>query len=464
MSLVNSEFNKDKDNQMLWSSREKREQYGEIFTPYSLIERMFGMLTKEDFTNPHATWLDPGAGTGFFSVYLFWKLDAGLADIIPCKEERHIHIITKMIYMVELQEENVSVLTSLFGSGANIFCEDYLSTVPFTKIEFDYVIGNPPYNRNGIKKVPTNTVKNKKQDGATLWFDFIKKSVSLLKGDGKLLMIVPSLWMKPDKAGAYDFITQHRIMKIVCMNNTETNRVFGGAAQTPTCLLLMQRSPARESCGLYDADRDEYIAYTLRPKYPIPVFGACIVNRFVDAVKTYGSMPVKKTNMPGKNVNLSETKRDKFIYANIRTARLVGLKPALHINYSDTPLAFSGKTKLVLPHKMYGFPYVDSKGEYGISNRDNYVVDGFEEDELSIIKEFLSTKTALYIYEATRYRMKYLEKYAFLFLPDVTKMPSLTSKRPITDETIADCFGLDDADRAHIERLHKKNYDFEYVV
>jgi hypothetical protein len=113
---------------------------------------------------------------------------------------------------------------------------------------------------------------------------------------------------------------------------------------------------------------------------------------------------------------------------------------------------------------MYGFPYVDSKGEYGISNRDNYVVDGFEEDELSIIKEFLSTKTALYIYEATRYRMKYLEKYAFLFLPDVTKMPSLTSKRPITDETIADCFGLDDADRAHIERLHKKNYDFEYVV
>ena len=462
MSLANSEFNKY--NQILSSPREKREQYGEIFTPYSLIERMFGMLANEDFMNPHATWLDPGAGTGFFSVYLFWKLDAGLADIIPCKQERQIHIITKMIYMVELQEENVSVLTSLFGTSANIFCEDYLSAVPFTKIEFNYVIGNPPYNRNGIKKVPTNNVKNKKQDGATLWFDFIKKSVSLLKDDGKLLMIVPSLWMKPDKAGAYEFITQHRIMKIVCMNNTETNRIFGGAAQTPTCLLLVERSPSRETCELYDADRDEYIAYTLRPKYPIPVFGVSIVNRFVDAVKTYGAMPVKKTNMPGKNVNLSQIKGDKFIYANIRTARLVGVKPELHINYSDTPLAFSGKTKLVLPHKMYGFPYLDRKGEYGISNRDNYVVDEFEEDDLSIIKEFLSTKTALYIYEATRYRMKYLEKYAFLFLPDVTKIPSLISKRPITDETIAAYFSLDDVDRGHIERLHKKNYDFEYVV
>ena len=67
MSLTNSEFNKD--NQILSSSQEKREQYGEIFTPYSLIERMFGMLTNDDFTNPNATWLDPGAGAGFFSVF-----------------------------------------------------------------------------------------------------------------------------------------------------------------------------------------------------------------------------------------------------------------------------------------------------------------------------------------------------------------------------------------------------------
>ena len=61
MSLANSEFNKD--NQILSSPKEKREQYGEIFTPYSLIERMFGMLANEDFMNPHTTWLDPGAGT-----------------------------------------------------------------------------------------------------------------------------------------------------------------------------------------------------------------------------------------------------------------------------------------------------------------------------------------------------------------------------------------------------------------
>ena len=58
--------------------------------------------------------------------------------------------------------------------------------------------------------------------------------------------------------------------------------------------------------------------------------------------------------------------------------------------------------------------------------------------------------------------MKYLEKYAFLFLPDVTNIAGLVAKRPITDETIASYFGLDALDSMHIERLHKKTYDFEY--
>ena len=50
MSLINSTT--INNNQILLSTKDKREKYGEIFTPYSLIERMFEMLTPEDFTNP----------------------------------------------------------------------------------------------------------------------------------------------------------------------------------------------------------------------------------------------------------------------------------------------------------------------------------------------------------------------------------------------------------------------------
>ena len=112
--------------------------------------------------------------------------------------------------------------------------------------------------------------------------------------------------------------------------------------------------------------------------------------------------------------------------------------------------------KLVLAHKMYGFPFLDKNGEYGISNRDNFIICDYTQEELEKIQHFLSTKLALYIFESTRYRMKYLEKYAFQFLPDITKIKDFPSE--INDETIADFFQFDSQDRENIKNLHKKNF------
>ena len=109
---------------------------------------------------------------------------------------------------------------------------------------------------------------------------------------------------------------------------------------------------------------------------------------------------------------------------------------------------------------MYGFPYLDSNGDYGISNRDNYVINDYTLEELKNIQNFLSTKTALYIYEATRYRMKYLEKYAFQLIPDITKLIDFPSI--INDESIATYFNFDNIDKENIQKLHKKNYNFSF--
>ena len=39
---------------------------------------------------------------------------------------------------------------------------------------------------------------SKKKEGYTIWPNFIKKSLKLLKKDGFLSTIIPSIWMKPD--------------------------------------------------------------------------------------------------------------------------------------------------------------------------------------------------------------------------------------------------------------------------
>jgi hypothetical protein len=116
---------------------------------------------------------------------------------------------------------------------------------------------------------------------------------------------------------------------------------------------------------------------------------------------------------------------------------------------------------LVLPHNLEGFPYIDANGKFGISNRDNYVIAGRSLEELELLCEVFSTKTALYLFEATRYRMKYLERYAFELIPDLFQLED-ELERPITDATLASLFGFDAEDIHSINTLHRKDYDFTY--
>ena len=69
---------------------------------------------------------------------------------------------------------------------------------------------------------------------------------------------------------------------------------------------------------------------------------------------------------------------------------------------------FSNTKKLVLAHKMYGFPFYDINGDYGISNRDNYVIYGKTDREFRILKAYLSTKLALFLFSTTIFKRNLL--------------------------------------------------------
>tara|TARA_B100000902_G_scaffold287283_1_gene273448 strand:+ start:1801 stop:3189 length:1389 start_codon:yes stop_codon:yes gene_type:complete len=455
----------DTFNQNLLVNKEKKNKYGEIFTPFSLIKEMFDMFPQEIFSDKNAKWLDPGAGTGFFSIYLFFKLDVGLEEIITDKQERHKHIIKKMIFIIEIQEDNCISLFNIFGKDANIINNDFIKYN--TDIKFDFIIGNPPYNANGLKKVPTNSKEKKTSDGETMWIPFIKKSISLLKDKGKLLMIIPSIWMKPDKAKTYYYLMNYKILKLRCFNNTETNKIFLREAQTPTCILFLSKETnidiaKKIKIELYDKQRSEYILHNFNLNNPIPVFGVSIINKIKPFIEEFGGIKVIKSNTPKKNSLFSDIKTDLYKYPNIKTAILKENSPQLIINYSNSPQSFFEECKIVLPHKMYGFPYIDKNGIYGISNRDNYIIKNYKEEDLQIIKDFLSTKTALYIFETTRYRMKYLEKYAFEFVPDIKCL--LNIEKPINDKSIAKYFNFDEIDKKNIQSLHNKEYKFIYNI
>ena len=316
-----------------------------------------------------------------------------------------------------------------------------------------------------FNKLTTNTNKNTKNDGKTVWTSFIRHSLSMLSSGGFLSMITPSIWMKPDKAGIYNLFTKcTSLKKVRCFTNTERNRLFHGEAQTPICYFLLKKEgPSSNIVFLYERNTDRYIPYPLlSPTHPLPVFGASLFIKLQPYVLAVGPPTVIKTSMPPKNTVLSPICTTATPYCNVRSCILSSNIPRLTYEYSQTPLAFHGTPKLILAHKMYGFPYYDASGTFGISRRDNYILQGLSREDFRKWHSFLSTKFALYLMEGTRYRMKYLEKYVFEMIPNITKLEDFPCI--INDDTLAEYFQLTSIERNAIAKWSREYQFFSFDV
>ena len=185
-----------------------KESNGEVFTPYILVKRMLSLMPRDILMNPKIKYLDAGAGMGIFSIVLYFVL----------VEHGHktTNIIDNMLNLVEINPINVAVIKKVFhklvpeyaGSFKNIINNDYLSSdLPYEPNTIDIILGNPPYNVGGKIKVQQIN-RGKKLDGKAIWTRFVYRSYNLLKSGGMLLLIIPSIWCKPDKAKIYELFTE----------------------------------------------------------------------------------------------------------------------------------------------------------------------------------------------------------------------------------------------------------------
>ena len=104
----------------------------------------------------------------------------------------------------------------------------------------------------------------------------------------------------------------------------------------------------------------------------LPLCMPSIIQKLYNIRLQYDNIKVIKTSMrPGyKNFKISYIPNEQHPYPNILLYKLNKLQPQLIINYSNIECSHYKQSKLVLAHKMYGFPY-DKEGKFGISNRDN---------------------------------------------------------------------------------------------
>lgn len=173
----------------------EKKSFGEVFTPFSLVNEMLDTLPVDVWSNPGLKWGDFCNGIGNFMVVVVKRLMIGLTEWEPNENKRYKHIMENMIYVAELQIKNMFLwMVSMDPKSKlklNLYRGDSLSKEfdqhmkDVWKVEkMDILVSNPPYNDGSGNMGSAHT----------LWNKFIKKYDSILIENGYLVIVHPSGW------------------------------------------------------------------------------------------------------------------------------------------------------------------------------------------------------------------------------------------------------------------------------
>ena len=180
----------------------EKKSFGEIFTPFTLINKMLDTLPVEVWSNPKLKWGDFCNGVGNFMVIIIKRLMVGLEKWEPDQDKRYKHILENMIYVAELQIKNmffwiVSIdprsefkLNLYRGNSLEKEFDNHMKET--WKVEkMNIIVGNPPYN------APFKDNNKQGTTGNFIWDKFVIKYLKTLNPKGYLVLVHPSGWRRP---------------------------------------------------------------------------------------------------------------------------------------------------------------------------------------------------------------------------------------------------------------------------
>lgn len=113
----------------------------EVFTPPVVVNQMLDLLPVELWSNPDARFLDPVSKSGVFLREMAKRLDKGLEQQMPDRQQRINHILSKQLFGIAITE-----LTALL-SRRSVYCSKTANGRYSICDRFDDEQGNVIYDR-----------------------------------------------------------------------------------------------------------------------------------------------------------------------------------------------------------------------------------------------------------------------------------------------------------------------------
>lgn len=412
-------------NECLKPKDVEKKQFGEVFTPMVLVNEMLDKLPKEVWKNKNLKWLDPASGMGNFPIAVYLRLMEGLKGIILNEKERKKHILENMLYMCELNKKNVLITKQIFDINneykLNLYEGDTLEFKPFEifKVkQFDVILGNPPYNKGGIR---SHTGKQLGEKNETIWTKFIEKAFKWLKPNGYLAYINPLSWLKKSHS-LHNAMLEKHIIWMKLWDNSQSKGMIN--ADIPISLYVLQNNlnTDKKKTEITSILKRRNLTTTsneyLNKDYSIPLAYHSIFNKLINFIETknlkleYSTKTVKSTGTKTKIPS-------KYKLEDMMAIDTYTIKEGIMIKKASEIHPDANKKKIIIANKAsFTGAFIDD-GKLSLTGNHKFYIIG---DKLELIMKMLSYKIIDIIGHYTKYGQDFLDNEAFTYLPDIRKL------------------------------------------
>jgi len=415
--------------------QKEKQENGEVFTPMCLVFEMLDNLDKHYikehgrsiFTEPSFKWFDPASGMGNFPVAVYFKLIEGLKTQIPNDEDRKKHIIENMLYMSELNKKNVFISHQIFNMNnqykLNLYEGDTLELdiVSVWGLElnsFDVILGNPPYNKGGIR---SHTGKQLGEKNETIWTKFIEKSSRWLKPYGFLVFINPLSWLKKSHSLHNEMLEKH-IVWLKLWDDSQSKGMIN--ADIPISLYVLQNTlnTQNKKTEIISEIKRKKLTTTsfeyLNKNYSIPLAFHSIFDKLIQFIEKHNCSLEYKT----KTIKSSGTKAKiptEYTLEDMWAIDTYTLNEGILVKKATEQHPDANKRKLIIANKR-GFKgaFID-EGKLCLTGTEKFYMLG---ENLELILKIMNFGISNILCDYTKYRMSFLEKEVCNYIPDIRKL------------------------------------------
>jgi len=424
--------------------QKEKQENGEVFTPIKIVDEMLDRLDqhhteqyqKSIFTEINFKWLDQSVGMGNFMVAVYLRLIKKLDQQIPDLEARKKHILENMLYMSELNKKNAFICNQIFNINGkyklNLHQGDtlLLNVKKTWKLEhnyrvFDVILGNPPYNKGGIKS-HTGLHLNKTVKNETIWPSFVEQALGWLKSNtGYLAFIHPLSWLKKSHKPTHtthDIILEKYIIWLQLWDAAKSKRTIGGKIPISLYILQNTRNTIKQKTDILSILTESHLKLSafeyLNPNMSIPLAYHSIFNKLSTFIGTnklnleYQTKTIKTTETK-KKIPKTYTLADKYCIDTFTLKKGIMVKKAT-IVHPDADIK-----KLIIANKSsFSGAFIDN-GKLGLTGNHKFYIIG---DKLELMLKLLNFKIIMKINNFTKYGQNFLDNIVFTYIPDIRKL------------------------------------------